>query len=74
MSAKSIISTIFSAFIVVLLLYPQNAFAYLDPGTGSYVLQLVLGALFAGLFTIKLWWARFKQITRKALQSLRTFL
>jgi hypothetical protein len=74
MSAKSIIGTMISASLVALLLCPQNAFAYLDPGTGSYVLQLVLGALFAGLFTMKLWWARFKQITRKALRSLRTLL
>ena len=31
-------------------------FAYLDPGTGSYILQLIIGALIGGLFAVKLFW------------------
>jgi hypothetical protein len=34
--------------------------AYLDPATGAIVLQAVLGGILAGLFTIKLWFARVK--------------
>ncbi len=40
----------------VLSLFPTIAFAYLDPGTGSYVLQVVLGAFLGGLFAIKMYW------------------
>ena len=29
-------------------LYIKNAFAYLDPGTGSIILQALLGAIAAG--------------------------
>ncbi len=37
---------------------PVTAHAYLDPGTGSLILQLILGGL-AGLLTIvKLYWSR----------------
>ncbi len=34
--------------------------AYLDPGTGSYVLQMVLAGLFGGLFALKQSWAGLK--------------
>lgn len=36
----------------------KPAHAYLDPGTGTYLLQLAAAALFAGLFTLKAFWAR----------------
>ena len=29
---------------------------YLDPGTGSYALQLILAGAFGGLFAIKQYW------------------
>lgn len=39
---------------------PSPAFAYLDPGTGSMILQLLLGGL-AGLLVVgKLYWQRLK--------------
>jgi hypothetical protein len=34
--------------------------AYLDPGTGSYALQMLLAGLFGGLFALKQSWAAFK--------------
>lgn len=33
--------------------------AYLDPGTGSLILQILMAAFFAALMTFKLWWRRF---------------
>ena len=33
-----------------------KAHAYLDPGTGSYILQLCLAAAMGGLFIIKMFW------------------
>ena len=45
-------------FFVLSLITPPAAFAYLDPGSGSMLLQLVLGGL-AGLAVIaKLYWQR----------------
>ena len=36
-------------------MFPRKAFAYLDPGTGSYILQLALAALFGASFAVKIY-------------------
>ena len=41
-------------------IYPQKAYAYLDPGSGSFLFQLLLGVLLGAVFSMKLWWVRFK--------------
>jgi hypothetical protein len=34
-----------------------NIFLYLDPGSGSYLVQMIIAAVLAGLFFFKsLWW------------------
>lgn len=45
--------------LICLVVLPINAFAYLDPGTGSAVLQGILGALAAIVVVLKLYWHRF---------------
>ena len=42
------------------LLSPQIIFAYLDPGTGSYMLQIILAAVVGLAYTIKIYWVRVK--------------
>ena len=44
--------------VLVVLSLPSTAFAYLDPGTGSALLQGVLGALAAIGIVLKLYWHR----------------
>ena len=41
---------------VVLLLMVTDAFAYLDPGTGSMLLQVILGGVAAVGVALKLYW------------------
>jgi hypothetical protein len=41
-------------------LLAQNADAYLDPGTGSYVFQVLIATVIGGLFTIKMHWQKIK--------------
>jgi hypothetical protein len=41
-------------------LFPRQAHAYMDPGTGSYILQLVIAALLGVSFAIKMFWLRIK--------------
>ncbi len=53
-----IILIIFTALFCFI--FPQIAYAYLDPGTGSYILQLFIGVLFGLLFTIKMFWGKIK--------------
>ena len=57
-------NTIFSALFILLIL-STNAHAYLDPGTGSYVLQILLGTLAAGFFAIKHYWVRISTMFSK---------
>jgi hypothetical protein len=45
-----------------LAIVPVEAHAYLDPGTGSLILQGLMAAFFAAAFTFKLWWYRLKSI------------
>lgn len=43
---------------VILLFYPIKSEAYLDPGTGSFMLQMLGAAILGGVFSIKIFWQR----------------
>lgn len=47
-------------------LIPGEAQAYLDPGTGSFVLQAILGAAFGAAFTAKVYWSKIKAFFSKS--------
>ncbi|HJR75716.1 MAG TPA: hypothetical protein VJ805_02050 [Nitrospiraceae bacterium] len=38
----------------------QNAFAYIDPGSGSILLQLILGGVAGVLVVVKMYWQKLK--------------
>jgi hypothetical protein len=40
--------------------YTHDAYAYLDPGTGSYLLQILIAGLVGAAFSIKIFWQRIK--------------
>lgn len=45
------------AFIILFFcVFTQDAYAYLDPGTGSYFLQILIASLLGALFFIKSFW------------------
>ena len=46
-----------------------NAYAYLDPGTGSMILQALLGVLAAVGAYITLYWRKFKNLISKIFQK-----
>lgn len=44
-------------FVITLsLAIPTSAYAYLDPGTGSVILQLLVAGFLGTIFTLKMWW------------------
>ena len=45
--------------------FPGNAYAYLDPATGSYILQIVLVVLVGGLFAVKQYYSKIKDFFAK---------
>lgn len=52
------IKIVFASCVLLSTIFPYNVYAYLDPGTGSYVLQLAIAALLGGLYAVKLFWKR----------------
>ena len=44
--------------VLALLLLVREAHAYLDPGTGSYIIQILIAGLFGALFMLKVFWGR----------------
>lgn len=48
----------FKYLAALLLLMPFSAAAYLDPGTGSFIIQIIIAALAGTLFTLKIYWKR----------------
>ncbi len=43
-----------------LILAVQDTYAYIDPGTGSYLLQLMLAGFLGLAFTMKIYWQKIK--------------
>jgi hypothetical protein len=42
------------------LCFPRYVYAYIDPGTGSYVIQIIIAAVVAVSFMVKLYWLKIK--------------
>jgi hypothetical protein len=47
------------------LLFPRLSYGYIDPGTGSYVIQLLIAAFVAISFGIKIFWKKIKAFLLK---------
>jgi hypothetical protein len=60
-----------TALYLCLCLFPAKALAYLDPGAGSSILQLLLASLLGVLYAIKLYWVRIKTFVAKWRQGKR---
>lgn len=35
-----------------------STFGYLDPGSGSYIVQMIIAGILGGFYAIKLYWVR----------------
>jgi len=58
-------------YIVLLLLFSseRHAYAYLDPGSGSYLLQILMAGLLAASLTIKMFWRNIKDFISRLLHK-----
>ena len=50
--------------LTLFLFFPREARAYLDLGTGSYVLQMLVATLLGGVYALKLYWKRVVEFMR----------
>lgn len=57
--------SIFLFLSLLILLAPQSAQAYLDPGTGSFIIQIVVGGGLGLVFLIKKYWSYFMGLLNK---------
>jgi uncharacterized membrane protein (DUF485 family) len=53
------------ACIVAMLVVPARAQAYLDPSSGSMMLQIAVGGFLAALVTAKVYWRKAVSIFRR---------
>jgi hypothetical protein len=50
--------------------FSKEAYAYVDPGTGSYLLQILVAGFLGLLYALRLYWARLKNfLTSRWLRS-----
>lgn len=59
----------FTLVILTTAIYSPAAFAYLDPGTGSLILQGLIAAIAGSILTIKLYWYKLKGFWEKLIQN-----
>jgi len=57
---KGILGLVF-AFTLSLGLWNQDAYAYIDPGSGSIIIQAIIGALVGVGITVKIYWYKIKE-------------
>lgn len=51
--------------VAVSLLWWQDAHAYVDPATGSYIIQVIIAALLGVALTLKIYWRSFKSFVTR---------
>ena len=50
-----------------ILMIPDTANAYIEPGTGSYIFQIILGVVLGSLVFIKNFWVKLKYRIKTAI-------
>lgn len=55
--------------ILVALLFPKPAHAYLDPGTGSYIFQILIASVIGGTVVFKSGWSKIFNIFKRKPKS-----
>lgn len=56
-------------FFLVFAFLTKNSQAYLDIGTGSYIIQMLVAGLFGGLLAIKIFWRTIFNFFKKTLSK-----
>ena len=56
-------ASLMTIVLVVGIVSTKQAHAYIDPATGSIIIQALIGALALGVGMVCMWWARIRQKT-----------
>jgi hypothetical protein len=60
-----------ACLLLALVLTPSPAWAYLDPGTGSIILQVLLGGVGGALVIARLYWGQIKEFFSRKPQDVQ---
>ncbi len=52
--------------LLVFVAFSQPAYAYLDPGTGSMIIQIVIGSFIAAAAAGRFYWSKIKEFFSKS--------
>ena len=55
---KTYVLPLVSSVLLLLVISERPAEAYIDPGTASYVFQVIAGAVLGGVFLLRTYWSR----------------
>jgi hypothetical protein len=73
MKYLKIFLTVAGTFLLYILIFPKRLFAYLDAGSGSYIIQIIIAIALGGAFGIKIFWRKiyhfFKNLTSRVNRS-----
>ena len=61
----------FFLIFISLMLISKNAFAYLDPGSTTYILQLIVAAIAGGFVSIGIYWEKCKMYIIKIIKKIK---
>lgn len=64
-------ANVMAAAMVAVAAFPSQASAYLDPGNGSYIFQIVIGFAITVLVTLRATWARAWNFLKSTFSRLR---
>ena len=56
--AKAAFLPLMGIVLLLLVISERSAEAYIDPGTASYVFQVIAGAILGGVFLLRTYWNR----------------
>ncbi len=59
------------AFVSLSFFMSSDAWAYIDPGTGSFILQILAAGMLVGFFMIKRFWRNFRDTFDRLASRLR---
>jgi hypothetical protein len=63
------LAIICGSLIMILFIYPEEAHAYINPGVGSYLIQLAIVAITGAIFSVKLYYRKILDFFKKSAES-----
>lgn len=54
-------ATMFVLIFLLIMIFSHETYAYIDPGTGSFLFQILIASVLSALFTLKLWFRTVKR-------------